>query len=104
MRFRRVPGGYDSAILEDWAAQGNARIAVVQICWEEVNPRLPTAWTLVATWRIPRNVAFGDRLVGFYAIAPGEQDKLRNNLAHIPVPPGVTFDLNPPRTALLDCT
>ncbi len=102
VRLRLMPGGYDSAALRDWAAQTGARIAILQVCWREIESRLPEEWTLVATWRIPRNVVFGDHVVGFFAIAPGEQEKLRRQLEAFLAPAGVMPRLEPPRATMLD--
>ena len=103
VRLRLTPAGYDSAALRDWAMQNNARIAVVQPCWEEVKSLLPIEWKLVATWHVRRNVVFEDLLVAFFAIAPGEQEHLRKALEQLPLPSGVVLKLDPPRTALLEC-
>jgi hypothetical protein len=103
VRLRLMPGGYESAALRDWATQTKARIAIVTVCWVEMKNRLPAEWTLVATWKIPRNVLGGDRVVAFFAIAPGEQENLRRQLEAFPMPlPGVTLRLDPPRATMLD--
>jgi hypothetical protein len=74
----------------------------LQVCWHEIESRLPEEWTLVATWRIPRNVVFPDHVVAFFAIAPGEQETLRRQLEAFPAPAGLTPRLEPPRATMLD--
>ncbi|HEY0342023.1 MAG TPA: hypothetical protein VGC34_14550, partial [Steroidobacteraceae bacterium] len=76
VRFRMRNGGYDQESLRGWTERSGARIAVVQVCWADINKRLPAEWPLVALWRIPRNMAFQDKLVAFLAVAPGEAEKL----------------------------
>jgi hypothetical protein len=102
VRLRLTPDGYNSAALAHWAVQSKVRIAILQVCWDEVQSRLPAGWTLVATWRFPRNVVFKDHVVGFFAIAPGEEEELRRQLKEFPPPPGVELRLDTPREAMRD--
>lgn len=90
VRLRRRPGGYDAAAVRDWAERQGASIAVVQLCWKEVLFRLPDSWRLVAVWHIPRNVVFGDHLIGFFAIAKEAAAPLRSALESFPLPRGVS--------------
>ena len=89
LRLRLAPSGYDADRLRDWASRTNTRIAIIQVCWTEIRKRLPEEWKLVELWEVPRNVVFGDRLVGFFAVAPDEADALRRNLDEFQVPAAV---------------
>jgi hypothetical protein len=91
VRFRMRNGGYKQDSLREWAEQTGARIAVVQICWGDINARLPAEWPLVALWRIPRNIVFRDQLVAFLAVAPGEAGRLTEDLRQFAPPDGVTI-------------
>jgi hypothetical protein len=53
--------------LMEWIAHSDARIAVLQTERSWVATVLPPAWVHVADWRIPRNVAYGDHVVGLFA-------------------------------------
>jgi hypothetical protein len=80
VRLRRRPEGYDTLALRHWAEAEGAAIAILQVCWYEVYRRLPPEWTLVAVWRLPREVVFHSYLVGFVAIRPEEARPLRTAL------------------------
>ena len=74
-----------------WAASRNASIAILQPQWIYVARITPASWTLVATWRVPRDVVFGDPLVGFYAISPQQVPRLCRALADFPLLPEDTL-------------
>ena len=59
-------------------------------------------WTLIATWRIPRNVVFGDHVIGFFSTRPGEDEKLAREISDYPLPEGVTLRMRPPRGDMKD--
>jgi len=69
-----------------WASSRYASIAILQPQWIYVARITPPSWTLVATWRVPRDVVFGDPLVGFYAVTPEQIPRLCRALADFPLP------------------
>jgi hypothetical protein len=97
LRLRFSPAGYDAAALRDWAHRAGARIAILEVCWSEISSRIPPDWPLVATWRIPRNVAFGEHMIAFFAVSPEEAGRLARDLAAFPSPDGVEVHMNPDR-------
>ena len=80
-----------------WATRENASIAVVQICWPEVANNIPNDWRLAALWRIPRNVAFGDMSIGFFAVGADKFATLSKALHDFEVPQqiSVTYPEDP---------
>lgn len=68
LHFRRSTDGYGPDDLERWARKEGAELAILQTDWDEVAPRIPSSWIQVAEWKIPRNVVFPDRTVGFFAL------------------------------------
>ena len=53
--------------LIEWIAHSDARIAVLQTEGSWVTTVLPPPWVHVADWRFPRNLVFGDHVVGLFA-------------------------------------
>ncbi len=102
VRLRLSPEGYTRAALRDWAARTDAQIAILQVCWSEVSSRLPEEWALIATWRIPRNVVFGDRMVGFFALKRGADKELGREIAEFRLPEGVQLKMRPLRSEMAD--
>jgi len=81
LRFARQPGGYTSADLTRWAKERGAKIAILQVGWEEVVKKIPDSWTEVGRWEIPGNVAFPeDTVTAFYAVDPAERGRLAESL------------------------
>jgi len=66
IRFREEPSGYTPADVYEWARRRGARIAILQVQWPEIGDRIPREWPQVCEWHLPRNVAFGDTMVGFF--------------------------------------
>ena len=102
LRLSFSPGGYDSAALRDWALRANARIAILEVCWKAISRLVPDEWRLVASWRIPRNVVFGEHVIGFFATSPDEDVKLDRAMAQFPLPEGVALKMRPSRAAMKD--
>lgn len=92
---RMLRGAYGQDGVAAWAKETGTRIAILQPCWPIIWRMTPDSWNFVATWKIPRNVVFGDRYVGFYAVADGEADRLRERLKAFALPPEVALDLSP---------
>lgn len=84
---------YTAADVERWASSQGASIAIVQTQWHLVSDVIPLSWTKVETWTIPRNVAFKDFDISFFAITPQQIPRLCANLAKLQPPPQdkVTF-------------
>jgi hypothetical protein len=78
-----------------WAASRNASIAIVQPQWFYVARITPPNWTLVGTWRLPRDVVFGDPVVAFYAITPQQVPRLCGALAAFALPAGDVLTVQP---------
>ncbi len=66
--FRRQAGGYTKDDVGQWSQSASARIAILQVEWDQISPRIPDAWVKIAEWHIPRNVVFGDTRIGFFAV------------------------------------
>jgi hypothetical protein len=56
------------------------RIALLQTERSWVATVLPPAWVHVADWRVPRNVIYGDRVVGVFACNHEEGRRLADAL------------------------
>jgi hypothetical protein len=90
VRLRMRPQGYDAASLANWADSQNVAIAILEPSfWNLVWTRGAPQWRLIALWRIPRNVVFNDRCVGFFAVSEGEDAHLSAALHDLPVPPSI---------------
>ncbi len=91
--LRQAPGRIGPEAVRDWAAAQGAEIAVLQVCWSQVQPFIPPEWVQVGIWKGPRNMVFEDLYVGFYAVRPAAASRLAEALARITPPDGVTaFD------------
>jgi hypothetical protein len=97
---RILAHAYGAEGVADWATATHTRIAILQLCWPAIRPVIPANWSFVASWKFPRNVVFRDRYVGFYAVADGEDAKLRERLKALSLPAGVTLDFSPDRDKL----
>lgn len=94
--FLGARGGPPLASLREWIGRSDARIAVLQTEQSWVATALPAAWVHVADWRIPRNVVYGDRVVGLFARDQEEGRRLTDALARFaPQLPGA-IDLELP--------
>ena len=102
IRMSRNASGYNAETLSEWGVRTGARIAIVQPCFPAIANLMPADWQPVATWRIPRNIVFGDRIVAFFAVAPQERKQLLHHLAEFPVPPGVEVRFEPNRSTMLE--
>ena len=89
VRLLSQSSGYDAAGVDRLAKAKHAPIAILQICWEVVAQRLPRDWRLIGFWYEPRNVVFGSHDVGFYAIEPGADERLKSALQAFQVPPSI---------------
>jgi hypothetical protein len=89
--FRRQRGGYTAQDVRDWAVARGARVAILQVMWAEVAPRIPKEWIEVGEWHLPRNVVFGDTRIGFFAVDPAARATLAADLSSFRsmVPPQV---------------
>ena len=74
------------------AQSQDVRIALVYEPWLG-DP--PLGWTEVATWTVPEKIVLGWPVVTFYAVAPGERDRLLQTLWEFrgELPAGVEFEL-----------
>jgi hypothetical protein len=66
--------------VERWARDEGARIAILQVDWFEVHPRIPRNWVWVGDWVMPRNVVFETFRVGFFAVDSAEAPRLTEAL------------------------
>ncbi len=100
VRFRLGKSGYTKEQVQDWTTSENAEIAVLQVEWYEVYPRIPDSWVKVAEWKIPRNVVFGDHRIGWFATKQDAAETLTNHLLafkpNIPKDIEVTMTINSP--------
>ncbi|MEE3622743.1 hypothetical protein UCD39_01905 [Nitrospirillum sp. BR 11752] len=79
-RQRLSPSGLSWQAVDDWTRRTGAPLAVIQICWDPIAHVLPDGWRIVALWVGPRNVLFGDRVVGIFATSQAEAAPLAANL------------------------
>ena len=93
------PAGYHANDVSEWAARSGARIAILEVC-SAIADLVPDQWPLVGIVHIPRNVVFRDRIVAFFAIAPGEEATLQRNLQSFSFPESVSLLINPPRSEM----
>jgi hypothetical protein len=78
---------FTAADVEAWASSQHASIAIVQSQWSLVSRVIPPSWTKVQTWTIPRNVAFKDFDISFFATTPDQVPRLCASLARLQPPP-----------------
>ena len=56
---------------------------------------LPAHWRRIGTWRIPDQGVAQDRRVVFYAIEPGIDAALADEMRTFPLPSGVDVEIGP---------
>lgn len=88
LRYKRQ-GRFGPKDVRALAQREGAHIAMFQICWNEINRRLPEGWRLVEAWTGPRNVVFTDLTVAFMADTPAAAERLRATLARARAPVNV---------------
>jgi hypothetical protein len=77
IRIRRQKGGdYTAADIEDWTGAHHPSIAILQIGWGWVIPRIPNRWVRVAEVQMPAEGVF----IGYFAVDRAEAPRLR---AHV---------------------
>ena len=78
--YRYQTGDYTSQDVYDWTK--GAKIAILQVEWGEIAPRIPSEWKRIGTWELPGNIVWGDvnNKIGFYAIENTEINRLSQNL------------------------
>ncbi|MGC4061879.1 MAG: hypothetical protein QM749_13935 [Aquabacterium sp.] len=87
IRYRQAASGYHGPQVKVLADRLHGEVAIVQLCWDEVNQRLPQDWRLIGYWRGPRNVVFGDKIVAVFSVNPGNDALAREALlASAPYP------------------
>ena len=74
----RRTGGYTAADVQAWTAAHHARIALIQIDWSWVAPRVPPDWTRVAEITVPTH----GQHIAFFAVDPAAAPLLRANVAY----------------------
>lgn len=87
-----VSAGRPLGMITEWIEGSEARIAVLQTEGSWVAKAMPGAWIHVADRRIPRNVLFGDRTVGFYARDDTEAAFLARRISEWTQPSAVHCD------------
>ena len=81
VNFRLSKAGYRKKDVMEWADNEGAEIAILKIEWDQIFPRIPDSWVKVSEWETPRNIVFGDKLIGFFAIKAGTADALARNIS-----------------------
>ncbi len=79
-RFAKSAAGYGPAEVAAWVEREKGRIAVLETGWPLIAALVPPSWTPVGRWHLPRDVVFGDDLVGFYAVDRSEAPRLARAL------------------------
>jgi hypothetical protein len=73
LRIMRRTGTYTSRDVLEWTAPYRPRIAIVQLGWSWIVPRIPDEWTKVAEVEVPTH----HQRIGFFAVDPAEAWVLR---------------------------
>jgi hypothetical protein len=81
LRLRRSPQGYGTQQLSQLTHEVNGDAAIVQLCWEEVNLRVPPDWKLIGYWHGERNVVFADKVVALFSLKPAHDGPLARAFA-----------------------
>jgi hypothetical protein len=74
----RRTGGYTADDVHAWIGAHDARIALIQIDWSWIAPRVPATWTRVAEVTVPTH----GQHIGFFAVDPDAARLLRANVAY----------------------
>jgi len=79
---RRAGNYYSSADVKDFARSEGIAIAILYDRWftQEGNSLIPPEWIKIGQWKIMHNVVCGSDTVSFYAVHPGAEGPLRENL------------------------
>lgn len=96
--FAKRSESYTTAVIKMETQKAHASIAIVYDSWFSSGPSLfggpplPKRWTRVARWRIRDREELGGDTVSFYAIGPGDVDRLQSSLKKFTtsLPPEVT--------------
>jgi hypothetical protein len=78
IRIMRRTGEYTRADVQEWTGERNPQLAILQLSWGWVVPRIPAPWIKVAEVVVP---TFGQR-IGFFAIDPSAAALLRADVEH----------------------
>jgi hypothetical protein len=73
LEIMRRTGGYTRADIRAWTAKYQPAVAIIQLGWGWVVPRLPGEWIKVAEVEVPPN----RQRIGFFAVNPKESWILR---------------------------
>lgn len=79
--------------LDNWATARNASIAILYESW--YRDVIPPTWIKIGEWKVDRKLTVADSTVAFFAIGPGQADRLHNNLVDFEprMPAGTTLTL-----------
>ncbi len=80
LNMKMKNGNYTSVHVQEEAEIKNTEIAILQIEWKAVNTIIPPKWLKVVEWNLPRNVVFGDTLIGFFATDTSNAAILKNRM------------------------
>ncbi len=72
----KLTGQYRRELVERLARRKGVRVAIVYRHWYDTIGGLPESWVEVGSWRILNNIVCGGDTVIFFAVAPGERDRL----------------------------
>jgi hypothetical protein len=77
---RKMRGAYRTEDIRELARERDVSVAVVYDSWFEPLGGVPAEWVRAGEWTITRNVVCGDDRVTWYAVEPGEAERLIGNL------------------------
>lgn len=84
----REEGTYNSEKIGQLANANGVKIAIIYDHWYESLGGVPPGWIKAGYWRIRNNVVCGGQAVSFYAVDPGERQRLTASLrrfgVHLP--------------------
>jgi hypothetical protein len=87
LEILRRTGDYTSADVLAWTARYRPAVAVVQLGWGWIAPRIPSEWIKVAEVDVPPH----HHRIGFFAVDPGESWILRSRVQQHYGPLGTTL-------------
>lgn len=78
LTIQRETGDYTRTDVQAWTGRYHPDIAIVQLDWSWVVPRIPEGWIKTAEIEVP---PAGQR-IGFFAVNPAAAETLRRHVEH----------------------
>jgi len=95
LRFRKETLAREKAALDAWVRSKGSRIAILQVQWQEIVPRIPDTWTKAGEVEMP----VSGKKIGFFSLDRETAGDLRRKLLSFYQvwwqPRGIRFELRP---------